>query len=82
MKKTSTLPRNGQYEIFSNAGRTYCFDDPGFVWMYTPEGMFEWIREQDPALWTDMTQLHGWRDDNSAFYLQPKLYLLWKLRWV
>ena len=41
----------------------------------TPE-MFEWLRSQDPALCRPMD------DTNVAFYLDPKLYLLWKLKWA
>ncbi len=73
------LPRNGRYEIFTHGFKTYCFDDPSFDGMVTPWGMFDWIREQDPALWSPMG------DDptsNTALYLDPKLYVLWKLRWT
>jgi hypothetical protein len=74
----SHLPRNGRYEIFSNAGRTYCFDDPGFEWINTPKGMIEWIKVQDTSLWHGM----GEPLNDVAFYLKPELYILWKLRWA
>ena len=77
MSDLSTLPRNGQYEIFTNHGRTYCFDDVHFSHIPTPAGMFEWIRSQDPTQWHD---LKDGRD--VAFYLTPKLYVLWKLKFT
>ncbi len=74
----SHLPRNGQYEIFTRNGRTYCFDDPTFSHIPTPPGMFEWIRSQDPAYWHPMAIIP---DSNAALYLQPELYLAWKLKY-
>lgn len=72
-------PRNSRYEIFSTGGRTYCFDDPGWEnYIHSTPEMFSWIRSQDPALWSPM-ESHP--DSNTALYLDPKLYLLWKLRW-
>jgi hypothetical protein len=72
------LPRQGRYEIFSSRGRTYCFDDLDQPGIPTPTGMHEWIRGQDPRLWSPMSM-----DPSSdvALYLQPELYLLWKLKW-
>ena len=69
-------PRGGQYEIFTHGGKTHCFDDD--IIIPTPEGMFEWIRAQDTSLW------HGMEEpfNDVAFYLQPELYILWKLRWA
>jgi hypothetical protein len=74
------LPRNGRYEIFSTSGRTYCFDDPSWTnWIPSDPEMFAWIRSHDPELWSPMTQdPHS----NVALYLDPKLYIVWKLRWV
>ena len=68
-------PRNGHYELFTHSGKTHCFDDD--IVIPTPDGMFEWIRSQDTSLWHDMGE--DW--NNVAFYLQPELYTLWKLRW-
>jgi len=74
------LPRNGQYEIFSTGGRTYCFDDPNWVnYIHAKPEMFEWIRRQDPDLWRPMTDQP---ESNVALYLDPKLYIIWKLTWV
>jgi hypothetical protein len=70
------MPRNGQYEIFTHGGKTHCFDDD--IIIQTPDGMFECIRSQDTTLWRDMGE--PWND--VAFYLEPALYMLWKLRWV
>ena len=73
------LPRNGRYEIFTNNGLTYCFDDVDFAFIPTPPDMFEWIRSQDPAYW------HAMRiapNSNTALYLQPELYLAWKLKYT
>jgi hypothetical protein len=76
----SHLPRNGQYEIFSTGGRTYCFDDPNWVnYIITKPEMFEWIRSQDPDLWQPMIEQP---ESNVALYLDPKLYIIWKLTWV
>ena len=77
---TTHLPRRGQYEIFSTGGRTYCFDDPAWVnWIPTTPEIFEWIRSQDPELWQPM---QSDPDSNVALYLDPRLYLLFKLRWL
>ena len=73
------LPRNGRYELFSTGGRTYCFDDPGWVnYIKSSDEMFSWVRSQDPSLWESM---RDYPESNVALYLDPKLYLLWKLRW-
>jgi hypothetical protein len=79
MSKIGHLPRNGQYEIFTYSGWTHCFDDTELDSIKTPPGMFEWIRSQDPKLWHGMSH---YPDENAAFYLEPKLYLLWKLKWA
>lgn len=73
----SHLPRNGQYEIFTNHGRTYCFDDVSFSHIPTPTGMFDWIRSQDPAYWSP---IESNPESDAAFYLKPELYLIWKLK--
>jgi len=74
------LPRHGRYEIFSTGGRTYCFDDPGWInWIPSDPEMFVWIRSQDPVLWSPMTKDPA---SNVALYLDPRLYMIWKLRWV
>lgn len=74
---TGHLPRRGQYELFTFKGITYCYDDPGFGHIATPPDMFEWIRSQDPELW------HGLDDGRDvAYYLAPKLYFLWKLKFA
>lgn len=78
-KTKRQLPRNGRYELFTSNGRTYCFDDPDITNIPTKQEMFDWIRSQDPALWSPMKQNP---DDNIALYLEPELYMLWKLKWV
>lgn len=78
MSDLSILPRNGQYEIFTTNGRTYCFDDVDFSHIPTPAGMFEWIRSQDPEYWSAMKIDPN---SNSALYLKPELYLAWKLKY-
>lgn len=75
----SNLPRNGQYEIFTSNGRTYCFDDVKFTHIPTPEGMFEWIRSQNPDYWKPLSTNPN---SNTALYLNPELYLIWKLKYV
>ena len=82
MNKLNPLPRNGQYEIFTHGGKTYCFDDCGAdmpLIVGAPKEMFDWIREQDKELWRPM------RDDpdsNVALYLSLELYIMWKLKWT
>lgn len=71
------MPRYNEYELFSNNGKTYSFDD-GNISITTPDGMFDWIRSQDPSLWRG---LDNYPNINAAFYLKPELYLIWKLRW-
>lgn len=71
------MPRGGEYELFTYGGITQCYDDSNIT-INTPDGMFEWIRAQDPAEWRGMID---YPTRNTAFYLTPKLYLLWKLRW-
>lgn len=72
----SHLPRNGQYELFSYGMKTHCFDDLDLEAVKSTPEMFEWLRSQDPALCRPMD------DTNVAFYLDPKIYLLWKLKWA
>ena len=77
--KNYFLPRNGRYEIFSTGGRTYCFDDPSWEnYIHSKQEMFEWIRSQDSKLWNPMDNDPA---SNVALYLDPKLYILWKLKW-
>ena len=73
------LPRNGQYEIFTSNGRTYCFDDVDFGHIPTPEGMFDWLRSQDPNYWSPMKSEPN---SNVALYLTPELYFVWKLKYL
>jgi hypothetical protein len=78
-KKGLDLPRNGRYELFSTGGRTYCFDDPSWEnYIHSNEEMFNWIRSQNPSLWEPMGDNP---ESNVALYLDPKLYVLWKLKW-
>jgi hypothetical protein len=79
MAVVSHLPRNGRYELFSLREWTYCFDDPSFDKIKTPDGMFDWIRSHDPSLWHSMVD---YPFENCALYLQPELYTIWKLKWA
>lgn len=72
----SHLPRNGRYELFSTGGRTHCFDDLELPAIKSTPEMFDWLRKQDPVLCKPMD------DTNVAFYLDPKIYLMWKLKWA
>jgi hypothetical protein len=72
-------PRNGEYELFSFQGRTYCFDDPLQDPILTPAGMFEWLRSQPREGCRPMVS--GGIEADTAWYLTPEYYLLWKLRW-
>jgi hypothetical protein len=73
----SHLPRNGRYELFTHGLKTHCFDDLSLdnPVKARPE-MFEWLRAQDSELCKPMD------DTNVAFYLDPKIYVLWKLKWA
>ncbi len=75
----SHLPRNGQYELFTYNGVTHCFDDLSLDCIKTPAGMFEWIRNQDPLLWHPLSDNPT---SNTALYLMPELYVMWKLKWL
>ena len=72
----SHLPRNGRYELFTYGGKTHCFDDLDIDVVKAKPEMFEWLRNQDPEL------CHSMDETNVAFYLDPKLYLIWKLKWA
>lgn len=72
------LPRNGQYELFTFQSKTYCFDDPFFdgpAVSNPPEEMWDWLRSFPD-------QCRPLDDTNVAYYLTPKLYLMWKLKWT
>ena len=72
------LPRNGQYELFTHNRKTYCFDDldfgPNPAVVNAPNEMWDWLRKQSGCFPMD--------DKNTAYYLTPQTYLLWKLRWT
>jgi hypothetical protein len=74
----SHLPRKGQYELFTHNRKTYCFDDmtlgsePAII--NAPDEMWVWLRSQSECRPLDET--------NVAYYLSPKLYLMWKLKWA
>ena len=72
------LPRNGQYELFTHNRKTYCFDDLDFTpepaIINAPEEMWKWLRSQEGCKPLD--------DSNTAYYLDPKTYLMWKLMWT
>lgn len=72
------LPRKGQYELFTFNHKTYSFDDPTFgsdpAIINAPTKMFEWLRAQP--------ECRPLGECNTAYYLTPKLYLIWKLKWT
>lgn len=74
----SHLPRKGQYELFTHNGKTYCFDDLTFdgnpAIINAPEEMWAWLRSQSECRSMDKT--------NTAYYLTPKCYLMWKLKYA
>jgi hypothetical protein len=74
----SHLPRKGQYELFTHNRKTYCFDDITFDGMpaivNAPDEMWAWLRSQSDCKPMD--------DSNVAYYLTPRLYLIWKLMWI
>jgi hypothetical protein len=74
--KNNHLPRNGQYEIFTTQGRTYCFDDPSLEPMQASSKMFEWLRNMPRELCRPLDHT------NVAFYLTPEMYTLWKITWL
>jgi hypothetical protein len=75
MKHTSRhLPRRGQYELFTFNGVTQCYDDPGSDSVPARPEMFEWLRNQSGVQPMD--------DTDMVYYLEPRTYLLWRLRWA
>lgn len=75
MVMRNKLPRNNQYELFTTKNRTYCFDDLDIAHITPSDEMFQWLRAQPKELCRPMDET------NVAYYLQPKLYLMWKLRY-
>ena len=71
------LPRKGQYELFINRNKIFCFDDPGFEPIAERDEIHAWIRSQDSSQWSNMDEPY----DRVVYYLQPELYLFFKLRW-
>ena len=73
----SHLPRNGRYELFTHGMKTHCFDDLSLEHPVKarPE-MFAWLRKQDPS---ECKPMDG---TDVAYYLTPKMYMLWKLKWA
>lgn len=71
-------PRNGRYELFTYSRKTYCFDDleygPDPVLVNAPNEMFQWLRTQSGCRAMD--------ESNTAYYLDEKTYILWKLRYT
>lgn len=71
-------PRNGQYELFTHGRKTYCFDDEDFgpnpALVSAPDAMWSWLRSQPRVRALDHT--------NTAYYLTPQTYLIWKLKWT
>lgn len=74
----SHFPRNGRYELFTHNKKTYSFDDNDFgpdpAIINAPQEMWTWLRSQSGCKPMD--------DTNVAFYLEPKTYIIWKLRWT
>jgi len=72
------LPRNKQYELFTHNRKTYSFDDltfgPDPAIINAPSEMFDWLRTQPDCRPLD--------ESNTAYYLTPELYLIWKLKWT
>lgn len=75
----SHLPRNGQYELFLYRERVYCFDDPSLESVPVSDSMISWLDKQNRRL------CRPYKVDPqhkpSCYYLQPELYLMWKLKW-
>lgn len=76
MEKFS-YPRNGKYELFIYGGNVKCFDDPHFVQFRESDEMHKWINQQPKELWYSMDP-----PLNTVYYLQPELYLWFKLSWM
>jgi hypothetical protein len=72
-----SLPRNGTYELFCHLGLIHCFDDPGFCIRDVAE-IHEWIRQQPTDLWRGMDEPYAY----TVYYLQPELYIWFKMRWI
>jgi len=76
MSLPRSLPRNGEYELFTSAGNIYCFDDKSFKPIQDDDVIHQWIRQQPTNLWRDLKfPFH------NVYYLQPELYTWFKIRW-
>lgn len=73
------LPRQGQYELFISADHIYCFDDLDHVKWPNNEQTQSWLAKQNSVL----CRAYRTQENNkpSAYYLDPKLYFMWKLAW-
>lgn len=70
------LPRKGRYELFTHGLKTHCFDDLELEAVPARPEMFAWLREQDP------NECRPMDDTDVAYYLTPKMYMMWKLKWA
>lgn len=68
-------PRNNQYELFIYVGLIQCFDDSDFTPIKETSEIHNWIQNQPKDLWRTMKPKY------NVYYLQPKLYTWFKLRW-
>lgn len=70
----SHLPRNGQYELFNFRGQIHCFDDLELGTVAVSQEMLDWLHSLPT---TECRPFSG----DAAFYLTPRAYLMWKLKW-
>ena len=73
-----SLPRNGRYELYCIARKVYCFDDESAAPIVESDELHNWIRQQPEDLWYAMQPPYH----KITYYLQPELYLLYKLKWT
>ncbi|NBO22724.1 hypothetical protein EBU94_05210 [bacterium] len=76
----SHLPRRNQYELFMYRGKVFCFDDPSWKEIDETDELHMWFTKQNNSLF------YPYKGEISkskpiCYYLQPSLYLIFKLTW-
>jgi len=73
------LPRRGQYELFIFKDWIYCFDDVDNIKWPNNGEMMSWLSRQNPLQCRAYRAMYNGKPD--AYYLDPPVYLMWKLSW-
>lgn len=69
--------KNNEYELFTHNRKTYSFYDStfksGLAIVNAPDEMWQWLRSTEGVRPMD--------DSNTAYFLTPATYLIWKLKY-